>query len=167
MRFEKHPVDFGAIDALNRAAFPVPFEATLIRTLRASGAMVAEHALYDGDRLIAHVAYSPVRVEGMETERRLLGLGPMAVAPDAQGKGHGLALLRASVAAAPADAILLLGHTGFYAKAGFGPASRFGLYFAGVPEVDDHFMAFECEPGALAGLKGRIAYDPAFYDESA
>ena len=153
------------IRALVANAFPSDFENKLITKLRAGNAMHAEHGLWDDHKLIGHVAYSPVNVEGCSTSKILLGLGPMAIDPAYQGKGLGMQLLQQSLNTLTGDAVILLGHLGFYDKAGFKPAADFNLHFSDNAEIEAAFMALELSPDSLKGLKGRVLYHPAFYEE--
>ena len=86
----------------------------------------------------------------------------MAVVPSAQRRGIGSALVSAGLDACRMfDAVVVLGHAGYYPRFGFVPASRFSLRCEyDVP--DDVFMVRELRPGALAGKRGTIRYHPAF-----
>lgn len=167
MRFENSIGSEGQLQvpALLEATFPTDFEAKLVGKLREADALVEEHGLFDGDRLIGHVAYSPVAVKDCVTDKTLLGLGPMAIHPAHQGSGLGLRFLKDSVNALNADAVILLGHIGFYDKAGFGPASDHGLYFTKDPKTEKSFMVQALTPGALEGTAGQVIYHAAFYEE--
>lgn len=60
----------------------------------------------------------------------IIGLGPVAVDPQFQGRGIGSALLHAVVGAADAldePALVLLGNPSFYRRFGFEPASAVGI----------------------------------------
>ena len=59
------------------------------------------------------------------------------------------------------DAIVVVGHSEYYPKFGFLPASRYGLRCEyDVPE--DVFMALELRSGALQGTRGLVRYQPEF-----
>jgi putative acetyltransferase len=156
-----------AIDAMLREAFKTDFEAKLVRSLRDDDLLVSEHILPvsdEDDAILAYIGYTEVEVEHGDAD--ILGLGPMAVAINAQGSGVGLDFLEFSIEAMTeegVDAIVLLGHTGFYSKAGFRPAADFGLTFGGDPANEAHFMALELKPGALSGCSGKITYASDFY----
>ncbi len=60
----------------------------------------------------------------------VVGLGPLAVHPDAQRRGVGTCLVQASVAAADAlglAAVVLLGSVGYYGRQGFVAADELGI----------------------------------------
>ncbi|SDE34337.1 GNAT family N-acetyltransferase [Kordiimonas lacus] len=167
MRFETELTaeDGPNIDHLLRTVYPTEFEAHLVESLRTRRIMAAEHGLWDQGALVGYIAYSPVTIEGMETKRQILGVGPMAIHTDYQGTGLGRKLLEESLKEVDADALVLLGHTAFYEKVGFKPAATYGLTFSDDAEQNAAFMALECWQGALEGLKGRVEYDRRFYDE--
>jgi|GEM_PF-1598813 len=167
MRFETNLTaeDGPNIDHLLRTVYPTEFEAHLVESLRMRRVMAAEHGLWDHGALVGYLAYSPVTIKGADTKRQILGVGPMAIHNDYQGSGLGRKLLEESLKEVEADALVLLGHTAFYEKAGFKPASNYGLTFSDDPEQNAAFMALECWQGALEGLSGRVEYDRKFYDE--
>ena len=56
--------------------------------------------------------------------------------------------------------VFVLGHTWFYPKFDFLPASQFGIH--SVYDASDHFMAQEFEKGSLQGISGKFLYDSVF-----
>jgi len=155
--------DRQAVFAVNAAAFETPSEADLVEALRASEqptvSLVAE---LDG-RIVGHILFSPVIAQA-DDSARIMGLGPMAVTPEHQGKGIGSALVRDGLAACRelgVSAVVVLGHPGYYPRFGFVPASRFGIHCEyDVP--DDTFMALELVAGGLSGIRGSVRYHEAF-----
>ncbi len=100
----------------------------------------------------------------MYPDLKVMGLGPMSVAPEDQLKGIGSALVRAGLEHCKKmgfTAVVVLGHPEYYPHFGFSPSSRFGIDSEyEVPE--EVFMAMELQPGALSGKTGRVKYHPAF-----
>jgi putative acetyltransferase len=156
-------VDADPIRAVTAAAFPTQAEATLVDALRRHRASVISLVAEDGGRVVGHILFSRVTLDG--SDQRMLGLAPMAVSPGRQRQGIGSELVRAGIAATRecgAAGVVVVGHPAFYPRFGFVPASRFGLRCEyDVP--DDVFMALELIPGVLqAG--GVVRYHRAFAD---
>jgi putative acetyltransferase len=155
--------DIPAIHDVNRRAFETASEADLVDALRRQAdPFVSLVALVDG-KVAGHILFSPVTLSS-RPGLRLMGLAPMAVAPDRQRQGIGSALVRAGLEECrrlAADGVVVLGHAAFYPRFGFVPASRFSLTCEyDVP--DDVFMAMELRSGALTDSAGVIRYHPAF-----
>lgn len=156
--------DHDAVDRVNERAFERTDEADLVRRLRSRThphvSLVAER---DGV-VVGHIFFSPVDVESAPSTLVVLGLAPMAVAPEHQNQGVGTALVRKGLDACQrlgTHAVVVLGHPGYYPRFGFEPASTFGL--ASEYDVpDEAFMALELEPGALDGVSGTVAYHECF-----
>lgn len=155
--------DSAAVRAVNEAAFETPAEADLVEALRGRAlSLVSLVADVDGI-VVGHVLFSPVSL----TERphlNLMGLGPMAVAPEYQRKGIGSALVREGLARCKeigCCAVVVVGHPEYYPRFGFAPAGRCALRCEyDVPA--DVFMVAELEIGALSGAAGLVRYDAAF-----
>lgn len=160
-----------AVDHVLRDAFDRDFEANLVKKLRAQGLMDAEHILpvsEEDNAILAYIGYTQVQVDSSE-DVDILGLAPMAVAPNAQGSGVGLDFLKYSLEAMAeegVEAIVLLGHKDFYSKAGFRLASEFNLKFSDDPIHEDAFMAIELREGALSDCSGLVTYAPDFYENN-
>jgi putative acetyltransferase len=158
----ERPEDFAAIDGVHERAFGRRGEAALVRALREQAqpyvALVAEQ---DG-RVVGHVVFSPVSIEGGSPPA--LGLGPLAVEPSRQRDGIGAWLVRAGFercAEAGARIVVVLGHASYYPRFGFRPASPLGLRYRS-RDFDPSFFALELAPGALAGISGQVRYHEAF-----
>lgn len=155
--------DHAAVYALNAAAFETPAEARLVEALRARAHPVVSLVAEADGTVAGHILFSPVTV-AEHPGSRIMGLAPMAVAPEHQRQGIGSSLVRAGLERCREigfGAVVVLGHPGYYPRFGFQPASRFGLACPyDVP--DDVFMATEIRPGYLHGVSGTAAYHPAF-----
>lgn len=154
--------DAGAIHAVVAAAFEREAEARLVDLLRRDAdpyiAVVAEAE----GRVVGHVVFSPVTVDG--DGPAAMGLGPMAIEPHAQNRGIGTALVRAGLkACADHDVglVFVLGHPEYYPRFDFHPAAGLGFHFRS-GEFDPAFFVLELEPGAAAGRSGFVRYHPAF-----
>lgn len=79
----------------------------------------------EGDQLIGTVIFT--RMDYPQDPRGVFILSPMAVAPDRQGQGVGLALVQEGLArlrAQGVDVVLTYGDIGFYGRGGFAPVAR-------------------------------------------
>jgi putative acetyltransferase len=158
------PADHAAVDAIVAAAFARPDEARLVAALRPLARPQVSLVATEGERVVGHVFFSPVTADTPAPGLGLvMGLAPLAVAPDRQRAGIGSALTRAGLDACRglgAAAVIVLGHPEYYARFGFRPAADFALrseYGGG-----DSFMALELVRGALTGTRGMLRYRPEF-----
>lgn len=162
IRAEKQD-DRDAVHAVNISAFETPSEASLVDTLREQEQPVVSLVAEDNGEIVGHIMFFPVSLSGYPN-LKVMGLGPMAVAPEHQRKGIGSALVRAGLEQCKQlgfTAVVVLGHPEYYPRFGFLPSSRFGIDSEyEVPEAV--FMAMELQPGALSGKTGRVKYHAAF-----
>ncbi|MGY4173345.1 putative N-acetyltransferase YhbS [Bradyrhizobium sp. USDA 4529] len=113
-------------------------------------------AVSDDGSIFGHVAFSPVRIEGVVG--RWYGLGPVSVAPDLQRQGTGGALIRAGLArlaAMNADGCVLLGDPAYYSRFGF--VSDPALTYGGEPSPYFQRLVLKGDPP-----KGDVKYHAAF-----
>jgi predicted N-acetyltransferase YhbS len=110
---------------------------------------------YDGDELIGTLRLWDVLAG---SAGKALLLGPLAVAPELQGRGIGSALVRHAIHEAALSghrAILLVGDAPYYRRFGFSSAKVKGLHLPG-PVARSRFQGLELEKGALAGAAGLV-----------
>jgi putative acetyltransferase len=151
------PTDAAAIRDVVAAAFGQPDEADLVDRLRADGDVLVELVAEQGGTVVGHVLFSRLGIGPIEGA----ALAPLAVAPDRQRTGVGVALTRAGIDRCRelgVPAIVVLGHADYYPRFGFSPALARPLE---APFSGPSFMAIELVPGALA-RGGRLRYAPAF-----
>jgi predicted N-acetyltransferase YhbS len=89
---------------------------------------------------------------------KALLLGPLAVAPEMQGRGVGSVLVRHAIheaALSGHDAILLVGDAPYYRRFGFSTGKVKGLKLPG-PVERARFQGLELEKGALTGACGLV-----------
>jgi putative acetyltransferase len=155
------PEDREAIRAVHVSAFPAALEADLVETLvEAKDATLSLVAEQDG-QVLGHILCSRMEVEGDGKPVRAVGLAPVAVIPDLQGKGIGAALIRAAIErsrAAGEQMMFVLGEPDYYSRFGFSAdaARPFASPYAG-----EYFMAIRFD-GAAPPQAGRADYAPAF-----
>jgi putative acetyltransferase len=162
---EERPEDRATVRAVNLSAFDTAAEANLVDALRDQARPVISLVAEAGARVIGHIMFSPVTMDG-HAELRLMGLAPMAVSPEHQNMGVGSALVRAGLQHCGElgfGAVVVLGHPAYYPRFGFQPSAPFGI----TSEYDapaEAFMVLELQPGYLRGATGTVRYHPAFND---
>ncbi|MCW8330031.1 N-acetyltransferase [Photobacterium sp. SDRW27] len=159
------PADILPIDSLLKTVFDTEAEANLVMKLRENGnRTLSLVACSDEGELIGHLFFSPVTVEGQDDNWQ--GLAPLAVKPEYQRQGIGLALMeeaKSILAELGYPVAVVLGHSDYYPKAGFVKASEHGLNCSW-PVPDEAFMVVELIPGSLAGKSGLVEYSTEFSD---
>ncbi|MCB1343594.1 MAG: N-acetyltransferase [Pseudooceanicola sp.] len=150
---EMRPGEEPQVDALLRAAFGGAEEADLVHLLRRSREMAGEMVMAAGDQVVAYSGLS--RMVG---PKGWLCLAPVAVAPDWQGRRVGKRMigLIAEWARISGTTVVVLGHAGFYGKAGFSAARAARLTS---PYPVDHTLL--AGPGADAPAAA-LVYPKAF-----
>ena len=162
---DETPADHAVVEKIVEAAFGSPLEARLVADLRTTlGPLISLVAVRDGE-VVGHVFFSPVRIADDDArDPPGMGLAPVAVRPDVQNGDIGSQLCRAGVErvrALGSPFCVVLGHTDYYPRFGFTPASEHGLSYENYGPTPA-FMVQELEPGGLRGVSGIVHYDPAF-----
>lgn len=127
-----------------------------LRTHEALSLSLVAETPADAPAIIGHIAFSPVKING--ADRGWYGLGPVAVAPDYQGKGVGRTLIQhglEELKAMGAQGCVVLGEPAYYTRAGFAADGR--LKLEGVPP--QYFM---CIPFGAEIPEGIVTYHPSF-----
>ena len=135
-------------------------EAAIVEQLRADGDLTISLVVSDGDRLIGHIAFSPVTIIRTANDRDdgWFGLGPVSVLPGRQGEGVGSALVREGLKrleAKGAKGCVLLGDPAFYARFGF--RGDGGLSYGEAPRPYVQWLGFNGESPV-----GDVKYRPGF-----
>jgi len=155
--------DQDAVFAVNASAFETQAEATLVDVLREQAQPIVSLVAENQGNVVGHIMFSPI-ILSENPDLKVMGLAPMAVAPEHQRKGIGSALVWAGLEQCrhlDFVAVVVVGHTEYYPRFGFSPSSRFGIDTEyEVPE--EVFMAVELEPEALSEKTGRVKYHNAF-----
>ncbi len=156
----EQPGDEAGIRQILTAAFPTDLEARLVDDLRAASQPTISLVATRDDRIVGHIAFSPVTLDGVAVG---LGLAPVAVAPEFQRQGFGSALITAGLALARQSAaplVVILGDPAYYARFGFRPAEVWNLH-------DDYgggeaFQAIVFDESAVTAEGGLVRYSPEF-----
>lgn len=136
-------------------------EQELVAALRNSNSFIPELSLVaiEDGKIVGHILFTKVYV-GEYTE---LALAPLSVLPMYQRKGIGLALMKTGHSIAKKlgyDYAIVLGHSKYYPKAGYMPASIYGIK-APFDVFDEDFMAIKLNDEAKQ-IEGIVQYDEAF-----
>lgn len=154
--------DRPAILSVVTAAFKQDDEARLVEKLWAADAMDLEFVANQENKIIGYCAFSKVTAEPA-LDGLLLGLAPVAVAPDSQNSGIGKALVQHGLDACCANdaaLIVVLGEPEYYRRFGFEPASMFNMSWAAM-DAGDAFQIIDCA-GVSSSAAHKIDYHSAF-----
>ena len=149
----EHPRDHDAVRALHVAAFGRPVEARLTDELRDDAGFLPHLSLVvvDGGAVVGHVIATRGWLEPFGTPA--LGLGPIGVRPDDQGRGIGTVLVHALLAVAEAAderVVALLGSPDYYRRFGFVRSTELGIQPPD-PAWGEHFQARRLSGPPLTG----------------
>lgn len=162
IRVEKD-ADADAVHAVNVSAFPTPAEADLVDILREQAKPIISLVAGADGEVVGHIMFSPVTLPS-HSDLKIMGLAPMAVAPQHQRNGIGSELIKAGLDQCKQlgiAAVVVLGHPDYYPRFGFSPSSKFGIK----SEYDvpvEVFMAIELQPNSINGKTGTVKYHHAF-----
>ena len=156
------PGDYEAITQVTLAAFTSasyhPTEHLIILALREAGALSLSLVADLDGRVVGHVAFSPVTINGEHIG--WYGLGPISVQPELQKQGIGSQLIQvglSNIHALGARGCVLLGTPTYYQRFGF--TAYPGLIYEGAP-APEHFMAI---PFHDEIPQGSVEFHRAFY----
>ena len=157
------PDDHSVVLAIEAAAFGRSDEAELVAALLddpTARPFVSLLAELDG-RPVGHILFTAARVVDDDAVVPASLLAPLAVVPEVQRRGIGLALIRAGVealAALDVGLVFVLGHIDYYPRAGFRPALPLGLRapYPIDPAVANAWMVRETRPGLLGAVRGTV-----------
>ena len=156
------PHDRKALLDVIAAAFGRDDEARLVERLVAAKAIVYEQVAAAREKIVGYVACSEVKVDP-PVAFRVLGLAPIAVAPARQRQGVGSALMEEALQDLRQEgvgAVVLLGHTDYYPRFGFRPASQKKVRWD-VRDAGDAFQLIEFA-GVFDGAPRAVSYHQAF-----
>lgn len=163
-------IDFADIRTVVRDAFGSETEADLVDRIRRSPEYrpdLSFVAVHDG-RIVGHVMIDGCVVRSDAGDRPIVMLSPLAVAPAAQSKGIGCALIAAALGAsddAGEPLVVLEGSPAFYGKRGFEFAGDHGLSLPipdWAPAEAAQIYLLSSYDGSDPTLRGAVVYPSSF-----
>jgi putative acetyltransferase len=156
--------DQALIHYVNQEAFGRIQEADLVDKLRKRGVLTVSLVAVQETAIVGHIAFSPVEIASEKSSFGALTLAPIAVLPTHQNKGIGSQLVIAGLQECLRlghEIIVVVGHPTYYPRFGFVPANPKGVECEfEVP--DEAWMITELKQGALAGIQGKVIFQPEF-----
>jgi predicted N-acetyltransferase YhbS len=147
------------IAAFHSAAHSTHTEQFIVDALRAAGVLTVSLVAELEDKIVGHVAASPISISGHPPGWH--GLGPVSVAPERQRRGVGTLLVTtalASLNASRSKGCVVLGDPAYYGRFGF--KAEQALVLPGVPPEFFQAMSF----GGSVPF-GTVSYHQAFKTE--
>ncbi len=160
---DEQQTDITRVHELNSLAFEAETEANLVDVLRETAQPVISLVATEDDTVVGHIMFTPVELSD-RSSLAIMGLAPMAVTPDRQRCGIGSALANEGLnrcAKIAAGAVVVLGHSAYYPRFGFVPASTMSIACEyDVP--DEAFMVMILDKETMAGVSGVATYRKEF-----
>jgi len=158
---EEKRCDFDAIKYVNDKAFNQPQEGNVIEKLRNNDSRILSLVAEIDNKIIGHIFFSSVEIEGYPEIENGMGLAPLAVLPEYQKQGIGKMLIDKGIDLLKKQSvpfIVVLGHEHYYPKFGFETASKYGLkcQWDGVP--DEAFMVMIFDKNKMKNVQGVAKY---------
>lgn len=162
---QEKPEDINEIRSLNVLAFGQFLEAIIVDTLRANCEELLSLVAVEDEKIVGHILFSPVVIEGPHGMVKGMGLAPMAVLPDRQRRGIGAHLIKKGIEelqTAQCPFIVVLGHHEYYPRFGFEQASNYGIrcQWEGIP--DEAFMILWLDKAIAGQVSGIAKYREEF-----
>ena len=115
----------------------------------------------DGDTVVGHILFTQAKLTGCDRPVSAMILAPLAIHPDFQSQGIGGRLIKAGLeqlTGMGVDIVFVLGHPGYYPRAGFKPAGVLG-FEAPYPIPEKHsgaWMVQELRSGVIGQVGGTV-----------
>ena len=160
--------DFASVYELHKQAFGQTEEPDLVNKLRESDRFIPELSLVAevDNKVVGHILFTKIYIQSEGINQESLALAPMAVLLGFQKSGIGKELIKSGLEKAQElnfESVIVLGHTAYYPKFGFVPASKFKIT-APWEVPDEAFMALELKAAALENVSGLVDYAQPFVD---
>lgn len=159
-------IDSTAIERLLDAAFGADRKTRTAYKMRRGVSFIPalSFAATGDDALLGTIQCWPIALDDGANTCPVVLVGPVAVAPDAQGRGVGKALMQTMLAAADAQevgALVMIGDPEYYGRFFGFAADQTGAWEAPGPVERSRLLA-RVRPGVSVPLKARIIPDPSF-----
>jgi putative acetyltransferase len=158
------PADYAAVYEVNKLAFDGrDAEPRLVENARQVPGAISLVAEIEG-RVVGHILFTPIEIATEAGSVPAISLAPLAVHPDFQKRGVGMALTRRGLEECQTQGhqiVIVLGHPNYYPRFGF-TAEMAASLSCPWGDCGDAWMALELVPGALHGVRGKVIYPKAF-----
>lgn len=163
---EEEPQDIQGIRKVLTAAFKGPGEADVVDQLRQTCPTFLSLVARMDNLVVGHILFTPAQlVQNEVLTFEGMGLAPLAVLPEFQNQGIGIALCvegLTRIAMIGYPFVVVLGHPAYYLRFGFKPASTYGIKSSFQDIPDDAFMIKILDPKVMAGAQGVVNYRQEF-----
>ena len=153
---EEETIHSLTLTAFESAPFSDGSEASIVDQLRDDRDLTLSLVAAEADKIVGHVAFSPVAINGAHDG--WYGLGPVSVRPDLQKQGIGSQLIKqglSQIKEQGATGCVLVGNPDYYTRFGF--RSDGDLTYGDVPTQYVQWLSFTGKPA-----RGVLEYAPAF-----
>ncbi len=163
---EESTEDIGAVYQVNLKAFERKEVAEVVDQIRQASPIFYSYVAKVADRIVGHILFTPAHIVH-PNNRAIYGLGlaPLAVEPEFQGRGIGSALCREGIRRIDSKKhpfVIVLGHPGYYSRFGFNRASLYEICCAYEDVPEECFMIQMLAPEKMSGMTGVAYYRPEF-----
>lgn len=160
--------DYSRITEVIDLAFMQKQEGRLVEKLRKNPDFIPELSLVAEfeNQIVGHILFFPIEIKSTNVQFPSLALAPMSVVPEYRRKGVGKRLVSEGLKRAKRmgfKSVIVLGHSEYYPKFGFVPASKWNIK-APFSVPDNVFFAIELAEGGLKGVSGTVEYPEEFND---
>lgn len=142
--------DYFLNENLTREAFwnvygPGCYEHYILHKIRKDPCYVKElsYVMEVDKKLIANIVCVKAKIRNDKEENEVLVIGPISVLPEYQGAGYGSKLIKYTLKNAKKigyTAVVLTGNPEYYERFGFKPASKYGIFYAGMENEENPFF---------------------------
>lgn len=167
--------DYFEVENLTREAFfnvyrPGCFEHLVVHKLRNDKSFIKEldYVIELDNKIIASIFYARGKVVNNNIEKDTLLFGPVSVLPEYQKKGYAEKLINYTLDKARSlgySEVFITGNPMYYKKYGFESASKYNVYYEGLPKNDEYpFFMIKILDKNKFNIDGGVYSDPDCYN---